>query len=317
MDELNKLIEKHIDEVGYFFTHEFSDIKKASEIILSVGEPRYTERIKTGYGLTKSIDLSYQFFNSLDKSYGDYFQERLNEGGFDFKLVKSHSYENAVSTYDYNQGKKTIYIPYCNQITDAFSIVHETFHDANLDIENLNYTRSLFTEYISIFGEFLFEKFISDNFDIKCKAIHNTSFAACYPKALKVDFQLNLFKCYLENGFVNKYSFDSIVNSYPKRYHALLIRFYRAFIEKNDFDFDYQMRYLFGILLSCYSYDNFLNGEFSIDNFKFIHEKINDLFPEEVYAFLDLEVIDDYTLLLSPDSYDKLDKSYRKIMKRR
>lgn len=317
MDELNRIMEKYISDVGYFYTEDFSNIKRLSEIILSVREPRFMDKIKTRFGLNKSIDLSYQFFNSFDKEYGDYFQERLNDEGFIFEHVSKNNPANAYSHFNYDNGKKEIYIPYCNQITDAFAIVHETFHDANLDIDNLSFTRNVFTEYISIFGEFLFEKFIDENYDIKCKVNNNYSFMACYTKALKVDFQLNLFKCYLENGFLSNYYFNSIVNSYPRRYHGLLLRLCYSIIEKNDFDFDFQMRYLFGILLSCYSYDKFLNNDFNIDIFKLIHENINELYPEEVYEYLDLKVIDDYTLLLSPDSYNQLDKSYRKIMGKR
>lgn len=317
MDELNRIIEKYIDETGYFYTDDFSNIKKLSEIILSIREPRFMDKIKSRFGINKSIDLSYQFFNSFDKEYGDYFQDRLNEGGFTFNHVGKNNDENAYSYFDYDLGEKKIYIPYRNQITDAFAIVHETFHDANLDIENLSLTRNVFTEYISIFGEFLFENFIDENYDIKCKTNNNYSFMACYTKALKVDFQLNLFKCYLEKGFINDYSFSYIVNSYPKRYHALLLRFCYSFIKNNDFDFDFQMRYLFGILLSCYSYDRFLNNDFNIDVFKYIHENVNELDPEDVYEYLDLDIIDDYTLLLSPDSYNKLHKSYRKIMGKR
>ena len=317
MDELNRIIEKYINEVGYFYTHEFADIKKASEIILSVREPRFMDKVKTRFGINKSIDLSYQFFNSFDKEYGDYFQRRLIEGAFVFDHVGKNSDDNAFSSFDSDLGRKKIYIPYRNQITDAFAIVHETFHDANLDVDNLNITRSLFTEYISIFGEFLLENFINSNYDIKCKANNNYSFMACYTKALKVDLQLNLFKSYLENGFINNYSFNSIINSYPGRYHGLLLRFCHSIIDKKDFDFDYQMRYLFGILLSCYSYDRFLNDDFNIDIFKYIHENVNELYPDEVYEYLDLDVIDEYTLLLSPDSYNRLNKSYRKIMGKR
>ena len=279
MDELNRIIEKYIDEVGYFYTDDFSDIKKLSEIILSIREPRFLDKVKTRFGLNKSIDLSYEFFNSFDAKYGAYFQERLNDNAFIFDRVRKNSPANAYSYFDYDLNEKKIYIPYYNQITDAFAIVHETFHDTNLDIENLNYTRNVFTEYISIFGEFLFEVFINDNYDIKCMINNNYSFMACYTKALKVDLQLNFFKCYFENGYIDNYHFNSIINSYPRKYHGLLLRFCRSFIEKKDFDFDYQMRYLYGILLSCYSYDKFLSDDL-FDGEPFCQRRANDLLQD-------------------------------------
>ena len=91
MDKLNKIIEEYIDEVGYFYTDDFSSIKKLSEIILSVSEPRFADKIKTRFGINKSINLSYQFFDSFDKEYGNYFKDRLIEGGFTFDHVRKNS----------------------------------------------------------------------------------------------------------------------------------------------------------------------------------------------------------------------------------
>lgn len=314
MDILNDVMEKYISDVGYFSTDDFSNIKKLSEIILSIHEPKFSDKIKTRVGINRSINLAFDFFNSIDDSYGSYFENRLLEGAYDFEHVSKNDSSLSSSYFDPDLGLKKMHIFYRNQITDAFSIVHETFHDANLEPYNYNYTRNLFTEYISIFGEFLFENFISDIYR-NCKASNNYSFIGCYFKALKVDFELSLFKCYLEDGFINDYSFNSIISSYPRKYHDYLLDICCSIIKDNDFDFDYQMRYLYGILFSCYSYDRFMNNDFDIEVYKFIHENINYLYPEEVHEFLGLDVIDDY-MLLSPESYDKLSKSYRKVMGR-
>lgn len=107
MDKLNRIIEKYISEVGYFYTDDFSNIKKLSEIILSINEPKFLNKIKTRFGLNKSIDLSYQFFNSFDKEYGSYFLDRLNNNGFIFEHVNKNSTSNASSYFDFDLTDKS------------------------------------------------------------------------------------------------------------------------------------------------------------------------------------------------------------------
>ena len=317
MDRLNSILEKYFNDVGYGFSDDYNSVKKMSEIILSIREPRFNDKIKNRVGINRCIQFSHEFFDSFDFRYGDYFLKRLSQGGYDFKRVEHNSSEIPCSYYDFELCEKKIYLPYENTICDAFSIVHETLHDTNLDPNNLTLTRSLFTEYISMFGEFLFENFLVDNYDIKCKLSNNYSFNACYIKALKVDFQLSLIKCYLDKGSINDFDFYSILCHYDKDYRRYLYCIYLSIINSNDLNFDYEMRYLFGILLSCYSYDRFLNNDFDLDLFKFINESINYLEADAVYSYLDLDLINYDDLMLSNDSYDALSKSYVKIMNNR
>lgn len=317
MDELNKIIGSYFDEIGYSDVDDFNDVKKMAEVILSVREPRFLDKIKNRFGINKSIELAYEFFDDFDIEYGDYFIDRLRSNSFIFKKVNKNSPENPYSYFDRSEGRNMIFIPFQNDICDSFALVHETFHDTNLDINNLNITRNIFTEYISMFGEFLLEDFVRDNYDIKCKANNNYSFNVCFIKALKVDFQINLIKCYLEKGSLNKFYFNSIINEYDKKYHGLLYQICYRIINDKNLNFDYEMRYLYGILLSCYSYDKLLNNDFDIDIFKYLNANINYLYPEEFYDYLGLDVIDDYNLLLSPESYDKLGNSYVKVMNNR
>ena len=317
MDKLNDILEDYFNTVGYGFSDDFIAVKKMSEIILSIREPRFMDKLKNRFGINNSIELSHQFFDNFDSRYGDYFCRRLLDDAYDFKQVSKNSSDLPCSYYDYTSGEKKIFLPYQNCICDAFSIVHETFHDTNLEPRNLNLTRGLFTEYISMFGEFLLENFITENYDIKCKVSNNYSFDACFIKALKVDFQLNLIKCYLDRGSVNKYYFNSIICNYDRRYHSYLYGLYFSIIYSNNLNFDYEMRYLFGILLSCYCYDRFLNNNFDIDLFKFINENINYMEPEDVYSYLDLDLVDYYDMMLSNDSYETLGNSYVKVMNNR
>ncbi len=316
MDDLNVIIQKYLGEVSEYDFSDYCAIKKASEIILNNKMPFFGDKIKSRFGLSKSVDLAFKFFDRL--GYGDYFLGRINDGTFRFNRVSKNNNATPMSYYNDKLCKNEIYLPYSNSILDAYVIVHELLHDTNLDINNMSYTRSMFTEYISMYGEFLFECFIEENYNInKFKTDINYSFNSCYISALKVDFQLNLIKCYLDNGYISDYFLNTIISKYDSKHQGLLFKICYSILDKNDLDFDFYMRYLFGILLSCYSYDKFLNNEFDLDLFVFINDNLNYLEPEDVYGYLDLEVVDNYNLLLSPNSYDKLDKSYRKIMCKR
>lgn len=309
MDELNNIIQKYIDEIECYDPDTFIAIKKLSEIILSCREPNFMNKIKNSFGLSKSKDLSEMFFYDLDKEYGLYFTNILNNGTFIFNKVKSNSDEIAGSDYDYTNRRKKIYLPYRNNIADSFSIVHETLHDMNLDINNLSLTRHIFTEYISMYGEFLFEEYIDKNFQIKCKAKNNYSFDACFLKALKVDLQINLIKCIIENGYISDYNLEMIIKQYNKRYHRLLLTYCDKIVENKKLDFTTEMRYLYGILLSCYSKYNKIDKEI----FTFINDNINDMEIDDIFSILNLGHSDEY-LMLSNDANEELNKCYIKVM---
>ena len=313
MDELNQIIEKYLQDVEEYDFEDFIAIKKMSEIILSNRMPFFKDKVKTRYGLNKSINLAYSFLDVL--GYGDYFNEKMKDGTFKFKQVSMRSKEIPMSYYNEELGKSEIYLPYSNFIIDAYVIVHELLHDTNLDFNNMSITRDIFTEYISMFGEFIFELYIKENFKINdFKTDINYSFNSCYKSALKVDFQLNLIKSYLENGQINNYFLNTIIEKYDPVFQGTLLKYCYSILEQKELDFDFYMRYLTGILLSCHSYELFLNNKFDLELFVFINDYINYLEPEDVYSYLNLKVVDGNNLLLSNDSYEKLNKSYKKIM---
>ena len=313
MDRLNEILFQYIMQNETFDFDDYSGIYKLSDIILNSKVPNFTDKVKNRFGISKSFQLSYEFFNCLDESYGRYFLDRVNSDDLILKYVKVNK-ETAYS-YPDEDGNKKIYLPYSNDICDCFALTHEMFHDMNLQVNNLSITRSLFTEYISMYGEMLLEEFIKNNYDIKCSFCSRYTFNGSYLKALKVDIQLKLVKCFIENGFIDYFKLNEIINNYNPFYRNYLVKYINEIISSEDLSIGYEGRYLIGILLSCYSKDLVLNKKYDIDTFLGINEDINYMYPDEVYNVLDLDVSDQYTMELTSGSYDKLAKSYSKHMR--
>lgn len=315
MDEfissLNNIILKYVTDAELYDFSELSAIDSITNVILSSRMPSFRDKIKNRFGLSKSLELSFEFFNTLGENYGRYFLNRVNGDGIIF-VYDPKGIETATSYHD--NGEKKIYFPYSKKITDCFTITHEILHDMNLDVNNVNEVRNLYTEYISILGELFLSDYISYNYDIKCSINNRYTFNSCFLKAISVRFYIDLIKCFLDNGNIDIYNLEKIISKYNPYYHNYLIKLADKFIVNDNFPIYYEYRYLIGILLSCYSKDLYDNGEFDINMFKYINENINDIIDEDIYDLLSLEVMDSYTLSLTPDSYEKLGKSYIKIM---
>ena len=311
--DINDIMLKYITENELFDISLFSPISTMSRVILESRVPSFRDKIKNRFGLNNSFKLAYEFFSFLGDDYADYFVKRANSGDIYIKYFKNNN-ETAYSYPDENGGKK-IYLPYGKDVCDCFTLVHEMLHDMNLDVDNLSITRSLFTEYISIHGEYLLSKYVQSKYGVDFSINSRYTYNACYIKAITVDFQIALVKEFLDKGYIDDFGVASVINQYNPFYRGLLLKVYSGILTDEDLSIDYENRYIIAILLSCYTRDLVKNKRYDIDMFKFLNENINYLYPEQVYSMLDLEVADEYTIDLTPDSYQKLNKSYSKYMR--
>lgn len=309
--KLNEVVLDYINYSELYDFGEFSAIDSFTNIILSSRIPSFRDKIKNRFGLSKSMSLSLEFFDFIGDNYVKQFFDVVNNDRIIY-VYDPKGLDNATSFHQ--DGVKKIYFPYSKKICDVFALTHEILHDMNLDVNNINEMRNLYTEYISIFGEMLLSDYISSNYDIKCSVNNRYTFDSCFLKAIKVNFYLELLRCFMENGEINKYNLDKIILRYNPYYHGYLFKMVDNIVDNEEIPIIYEYRYVIGILLSCYSKDLFNNGKFSIDMFKYVNENINDMIDEDLYDLLSLDVADDFTLALTNDSYEKLSKSYVKIM---
>lgn len=313
MDNFNNILLKYILNTELYDISYYSSISRMSRIILNSRVPNFRDKIKNRFGITNSYKLAYEFFYSLDPAYASYFVERANSSDIILNYFKKNN-QTAFSYLD-DAGNKKIYLPYGRDICDCFTLVHEVLHDMNLDSNNISITRSLFTEYISIYGEMLLSDFISKKYGVDFSINSKFTFNGCYIKAISVDFQLSLLKKMLDKGYVNDYDVANIINQYNPFYRSYLLKNYKTIFDNSDLSIEFESRYVIAVLLSCYTKDLVKNKRYNTDMYKFLNENINYLYPEEFYSMLDLDVVDEYTLDLSEDSYKKLKKSYCKYMR--
>ena len=164
MDNFNNILLKYILNTELYDISYYSSISRMSRIILNSRVPNFRDKIKNRFGITNSYKLAYEFFYSLDPVYASYFVERANSSDIILNYFKKNN-QTAFSYLD-DAGNKKIYLPYGRDICDCFTLVHEVLHDMNLDSNNISITRSLFTEYISIYGEMLLSDFISKKYGV-------------------------------------------------------------------------------------------------------------------------------------------------------
>lgn len=313
MDKIDSIMLKYVSDVELFDISLYSPISTMSRIILESRVPNFRNRIKNRFGLTNSFKLAYEFFSFLGPEYAYYFVERVNGGAICLKYFKKND-QIALSYLD-ETGDKKIYLPYGRDVCDSFTLVHEMLHDMNLNSYNPSITRSLFTEYISIYGEFLLNEYVKSRYGVDFSVNSKYTYNGCYIKALNVDFQVALVKQFLDRGHISDYDVANIINRYNPFYRSKLLEIYCSILANNDLSIEFENRYIIAILLLFHTRDLVQEKRFDIDMFKFLNENINDLYPEEVYSMLDLDVEDDYTLTLSQDSYQRLKKSYSKYMR--
>lgn len=316
MDRLNSMMLDQTLNAGIFDFSDYSAFSTLSRIIIEAGFPNFNYKNKNRFGLMNSYKLAYEFFSFIDPLYASYFEERFNSGDVCAKYFKKNSPTDQIAlSYLGRDGTKKIYFPYGRNILDCFSLVHEILHDMNLDAHNLTVTRSMFTEYISIYGEYLLYEYVRNTYGIDFSADLKYTYRDGYKKAIIVDFQLALIKEFLEKSNINYYDVARIINSYDQYFRGILLEIFYNNLDKGELNIWYEIRYVIAVLLLSYTRDLEKTKKFDIDMFKFLNENINYLYPNEVYSMLDLDVSDEYTLSLSQDSYQKLRKSYSKYMR--
>lgn len=198
--------------------------------------------------------------------------------------------------------KHEIYIPVTNTIGDAFSILHESFHEFNnYNIMTLNsISRNHLSEGVSMASEFLLEDYL------KKQKINNYNYGP-YENIKYIEeitklvlTKLQVIKLYLQDK--NTYMFYDIV--YKTNIDKELLRQIKDFIYMNEF------RYIIGILLASQIND--------FKTLKIMNESINEYDLNLAVKILGLNgnQIKNY-VKYDEKSLHKVDDDLKKLLKRR
>lgn len=295
---------------------ELDIIRQLNNIILEYRNPNFNQKNNIRVGINKSVYYTYMFLNSIDKKYADYFEKRLNDNDVIFEYDKKEE-QISESYFIESTKRKIIHVAYNETMKDTYTITHEILHDMNLDVNKRTKTRKLFTEYISMMGELLQEKYQQNiTGKVSNKNMRDT-FNYCYQTAVKIDLEIELIEAYKKYKNINYKVLINILKRKNPNNMMLYIDSYEQIRDTGKLSIDFHKRYIIRILLAAYTNQNIEKETRKIDIFKTINENMNDLSSKTILSILDLKLESEINPSLTTRSENELKDSYIKELKRR
>lgn len=288
-------------------------IKSLNDIVL---KHRFSQKIleyKEKMDLDYTVSLAYTFFKYLSEDYASYFEKRLNDGTIKF----SKDYLIGQSYYDHERQRRVVKVPITRTVEDAFVMIHEVLHDMNLNPKCNTLGRMLYTETISMLGEILFGDFLCTyNLHVKDgkRNIHNM-FASVNIMAESNDFDLNLIREFMENGYVDMNYFNTLYSNYDSE---IIEETINSLKDNSLLQFEINQGYIIGAILSCYMHGRIKNNPKYLCELIETNSMMTDSYFKSLINYLDLDIEDDDEYLLFTDkSLKKLEKCYKNEIKNR
>ncbi len=305
-EQLNQILEEFT--LGYEDTREYEFIQSLVNIILSIDIPINKTEYHSRMRINHSISHSFKFLEGLKGDYAEQLHFILKNGHIDFDSSKESI--TRLSKTILVGDEKRIKMCLRGNIEDSYTLTHEYFHYANMDVKNITNNWDLMTEAISITSEGLqkeyFRKLGAKDFRLN----ELDTLYALKIKAMQLDFELQLIYTYLRYGEINEYLFSEIFNYKSDAYFDAAYDDYLEIKRTNEMCFPLLQRNVIGGVLASHLLYRIGNAPKHIGEFITIHENCaNMLFPDTL-RFLDLDVVDDYLVLLSKASLNTLQKEY-------
>lgn len=326
---LNKFVSDYIlDESGQPSMNYFKYTRQLLNIAFDNFHNLEVVPYKKKVSLKRNIENALEFLDNLDSDYSKYLQERLADGTIKFVSSKDalNNNESLESYSTYENGKRLIHIVYEENISDTFTIIHEILRDTNLmlpeyyNFENtyLYETRDMFTEMISFLGTYLAkEYFLKNHPNMKeIKKDLTDDYCGLYIKCIQIDFGLDLLERFVNNGYITSFDIYDLVSDCTEQYIDIVYDYLKMMVESNDNLLFYNERYLTGTILSDYIVNTEKNPKLA---FMELNEMITQNNIGDIFTYLDLEPLfdeNDNLVCLDEESISKLNKSFKKEMKR-
>lgn len=310
---INKILEEYVT-IEETYIEDFSMLKVLNDFVLEnyikiKRDQNYNNRV----GLNNCYDISHDFLKTINPFYALYLEQRWKENKF--LIYKNKKNSIALTYYDEKLCDSFISLPIKNDISDAFSIVHEIIHDMNLknSLED-GYSFNVLCEALSILSEFLLEDYLketlitsSDIYKDRREVFHAINYKACI-----VDFEYYLIDKFLKKGYICNYDIDKYLSTKPKYLKNFFSYILDDIINEKNLNIDIEQRSIIGIFFASYMHQRILKNPKRIEEFVNINDEINNMDFYDILKYLDLEIEDYEFGTLTNDSYKKLFKSYKK-----
>lgn len=310
-DELIEIVEDYIYKLGVDSFESFAMSFHCSQVLLNEREFKYNYKYKKKYDFKKVDSLVEGFLGDLNPTYLDYYRLRKSDGTFIFNFDDKSGF--GYSTFNDDINRREIYIGMTGHIEDAFTVVHELFHDINMNGDFDSYGRYFFTECLSILGEFLFSDYLVNKNIVEQKNVIQMCLYYLRGKALEVNFNLRLIQEYLERGYLNDSVVEDIINSYPPEYKEDILQIILLIREQEWVTLEDEQTYILSCLCATYMYDRIKSDKKYLNELFDLNQILNDLEISQVLNYLDIE---HGAFDLTDKSYSILRDKYKKFIKR-
>ena len=285
-----------------------------SNIIMNEDDKNTNYKFPKKYSFKEIDKIVTSFLEYLNPYYKEYYELRKNDGTIIYDKSIEAQIEGAYSDYDSINDKRIIFIPINNCLMDAFYIVHELFHDINLDKSETSKTRILYTESLSFLGEMLLEDYLKENNIKDAKVPINHSLYSIKSKAIETNFNLNLLLKYLEDNYIDSGKIIEIIESYPYNYATELSETISKITDNEELTLDVEQTYMIGTLIATYMYDRIKTDKNNILELFELNQELKNYSFEQVLDYLEIGY---NNIDLNKESYKKLQKCYKNYIKNR
>lgn len=269
----------------------------------------------------RSTNYKTNISNEKAKQYVKKFLEYINlnyKGKFE-EIEKNIIFTKRIDVMEeaiFVAKNKIIHIPSTYTIADIYDITHEFTHLLSIKDEKMNDTLFLFCEVPSILSEFILEDYLLLKKQIgeyKIEGIRK--YDGVYVNNCIIDVEIQLIETFMKYGGIYKEDLEQIFKNYSIDDLNFIKNYLFYIIEKyNELDISFSVRYSIGYVIATYIYDRI--NIYNYGEFIELIEKMNDYEIEEFLSYLDLELENVNYLRLTEKTYEKLEKSYVKMIKR-
>lgn len=309
MEKLNRIVKQFIDD---YEIKDFSEFAFITNLLSIIDNYNYNLKIvvaKKKISLNKSFKYSYDFLKTIDSKYSKYLLEAKSKKIF-------HIGKESYSNWENNEKYISLFLQ--NNINDTYSITHELIHATSINGDQVTLTRCLFCEVFSILGELLQQDFFSKTSKPKDYSLNNKAILnGIICKKDIIFFEMEIIRTYLENGYITEIELINILSKYNKKNFNEVANHFYSIMENEELTYGFEQRYIIGYLISCYMHDHILENSKNINEFIELNDNINYFEIYDVLDYLNLEYEKNTILNLTKESYEKLNKSFIKELKRR
>lgn len=332
--KLNNIINNYIEEANILDMNEFEFTYKMIEIFEKHYKYNNYDCYKKKVSFEKCYQYSRDFIQSISPEYVECFDALKRDNNIEilkppkgenkaeyFKRISEEQNieiedDNGKTAYTVNNnGVNRILMPLQHTLVDSYVLTHEFFHTISLS-EDESLSASVFCESLTFCSELLLNEYFRQN---KVKEYHinkDEMLRVVYEYVEELKVKLELINICLNNDIITASNIKELLQRSEDI--EITTDVISDIINKDGISIANDERYIIGIIFAYYLFDRIQTDKSNIQEFKELNEMLDYYYPEELISYLDLEYVEESDIFeLTEESYQKLEKSFVKVLKNR